>query len=246
MGGEILEERLESVVVVLQLRIVGASPGPVAVLTYESVVGSARGVMYVGDVAVRDRDARLLHLRDVPERVRASIPSKPGKPHVPDGVRDRLARGAGTHGWPPVIAGSTYLAPNSAWKPAVAAGLVGQRVGPGVRCCRRTRSRRLRAVDAIPTKSVWGLPSPARWQGSARLRRRRLVPLGRARPEDARHVARRVGGRVLELDVRGADTADVTARSRERHPWGGCRLLPVGDHVRQRVERRRRPDRSST
>ena len=96
----------------------------------------------------------------------ANIPSKPGKPHWPNGSAIGLPVGVvDARRLPWLIAGLTYFAPKSALKPGVAARLVRQRVGPRVRRVRRCRCRRRRRSG-----------SRCRRSRSARSRARRCRP----------------------------------------------------------------------
>ena len=94
------------------------------------VVGLARAggaservvVVRVGDVRERHRNAVLLHLRDLAEGVLGERPVEAGEAAVAVASVMLVPSVAFTHGLPPVIAGLTYFAPNSAIDAVVRAG----------------------------------------------------------------------------------------------------------------------------
>ena len=165
--GEVLEERGEGVVVVLQLRLVRSLAGP-GRRARVRVGGGVRdvGVVHVRDVAVGDGHAVLLHLLDVAERVACEHP-----------VEAREAAGAGRVG--DRLAGRVVA--RTAWRgdrridvlraverleARVAAGLVGQGSGRRVGVARRTLAAVWAQWTAMPTKSVCGWPLALRSAGS--------------------------------------------------------------------------------
>ena len=173
----------------------------------------------------------------------ASAPSKPGKPQLPAGSVMFEPSVAFTHGWPPVIAGSTYFGAEERLvaRRSQPGSIVGQRVGLARSgCLSQSASRRWRSGSRCRRSPS----APSLRVGPC------LVPLGRAGAEDPRHVAGRARRVVLELDVRRADAADVAARVRVRTHGAGVVLPPsltmfgsvsfvAVDGVRPVLERRR-------
>src|SRR5213596_2535670 len=82
------------------------------------------------------------------------MPSKPGKPQLPAGSLIGCPDVSLTHGLPLVTAGSTYLAPYSAWKPSYPPGSSGSRSGLAFWLPLQIPPPAAQWI-AMPTKSVW-------------------------------------------------------------------------------------------
>src|SRR4029450_4170136 len=90
-------------------------------------------VVSVRDVAERDRDARLLHLRDVAERDLRRHAVEPGEAGLAERIRDRIAVCVVDGCGPVVDRWVDVLRSEEALEPAVAAHLVRGLVWPGAR-----------------------------------------------------------------------------------------------------------------
>ncbi len=257
VGLETLEEGPEGLVVVLRL---GDVAGRAAAERRRRADARrhTRDVLVpvnVRDIRVRHRNARLLHVGDIGQALGRVDRAEPGEARVVRQERsvelvavlvDEVARGVGDleavvrH-----VGGSgsdlrrDVAVAEERVEAVVSARLVGQGIGDGRR--RRAVLAELHALrrraDAAARRAVHRHADVVRGfrvlegvgVGGELLRLRRVGA------EDLRDVDRRV----LELDVRRADRADVAPGSRERHPRGGRRRVRLRSRARRRRRRRR-------
>src|SRR5207249_1526099 len=237
------EERAEGFVVVVQLlHVVSfAGPGGAGEVRVEGS-GEGRGVVVVGvaDVTEGHGHTGLLHLGDVAEGHLGGHPVEAGKTVLAERVLDLVAGRVVDPGVAAVDRGVDVLGAEQRLETEVAAGFVGQPVDARVGDVRGVGVADAAVDTAVDREAdeVGQRLGARRGAAGSRVGGNGLVPLGRAGPEDAGHVAERSGAGVLEHDVGGRDRAVVTAGAGERHPWRrgvlwtACRR---GDHVRQGV-----------
>ncbi|TMB54935.1 MAG: hypothetical protein E6J47_07385 [Chloroflexi bacterium] len=222
VSGEAGEERTEGLVVALQLVDVGLLPGTKGDVL---LAGDPVVVVGIGDVAVGDRDARLLHLCDVTEGVGREVAIEPGEAHVVGGVLDDVAIEVEHR---PIRADgrSHVLGPEEAVEPGIAARFLRQHV-------------RLAVVGRRAELVAGGTVNRHADEIGERLAgiRDHLGGLRRVRPEDGRDV----DGGVLEHDITGRERPNAASRPGVGHPRRRRVHTGLGDHVVRGVERRRVP-----
>ena len=207
-------------------------------------------VVRVRDVAERDRNSGLLHLRDVGECGAREQPIEPWKARLVELVGDRLAIEI-VHRRAAAPDGGIHVFPSEQAEVAVvAARFVGQEVGPRARIASADAAA-LAAMDRETDKVSLG-KVPRRSVRRRCVRCQRFIEFRRTCAEDLCDIPGRACPCILENDVRQRHRAEITAGTRVRHPRRGrflgcrCPRSPCSGEDRPEAFPYRRPDRSNT
>jgi len=204
--GEAIKERLERLVVGLELLHVSGFTRPVGEVC---VAGGAVAVVRIGNIRVGDGNAGFLHLGDVTERDGRFHSIESGEADVAGGVLNDVACEV-CHGATGLDDGVDVRRTEQAAEAVVTTWLIGQQIGTGVRGS-ATNWGTLRTVYADADKVREGLTGIRNDFGRFR----------RACAEDSRNV----DGSVFQDCVGGGDSAEVAAGASEGRPRAGA-ILP--------------------